>query len=90
MRNSRSAGRKPKLSNEQFESLRVRLSNGEKLSTLADDYGISRQAIYKRLHKETHIHEIRIDYLEDGVLLTILYINSDSQTIRIKSYTDKL
>ena len=49
MKNIRGAGRKPKIDKETMDVIKHRISIGEKISDLAHEYGISRQALYKRL-----------------------------------------
>ena len=39
-------GRKPSLSPKQIEEIKARLANGEPLTSLAKEYGVSRQTIY--------------------------------------------
>lgn len=90
MSNPRGAGRKPKLSEEQFNCLKRRVDSGERISSLADEYGISRQAIYEKLKKENRDCEIRIDYIRNGELLSRLYADPVKQVIRIRNYTDQL
>ncbi len=48
--NVRGAGRKKSLSKERQEEARVRFSNGEKVSALAREYGVSRQTMSGYLH----------------------------------------
>ena len=38
--------RKPTLSDEQVDELRVKLANGAKVAALAREYGVSRQTVY--------------------------------------------
>lgn len=42
----KNVGRKPILSDEQVDELRVKLASGAKVSALAREYGVSRQTIY--------------------------------------------
>jgi predicted DNA-binding protein YlxM (UPF0122 family) len=55
MSNPRGAGRKPKLSEEQFNCLKRRVDSGERISSLADEYGISRQVSYEQLKKKSRL-----------------------------------
>ncbi|MDL2313826.1 recombinase family protein [Desulfovibrio sp. OttesenSCG-928-C14] len=48
----KNVGRKPILSNEQVDELRVKLANGERISVLAKAYGVSRQTIYTWLIRQ--------------------------------------
>lgn len=42
-------GRKPALSDEQAQVIRRRIGQGEKVSALAAEYGVSRQTVYSRV-----------------------------------------
>jgi DNA invertase Pin-like site-specific DNA recombinase len=42
-------GRKPKLTNEQIDMIKKRSNSGEKKSSLAREFGISRETLYKYL-----------------------------------------
>ncbi|MEY8715464.1 helix-turn-helix domain-containing protein, partial [Francisella philomiragia] len=44
-------GRKPSLSNEQISLLKEKIANGEKKTTVAKDFGISRETLYQYLRK---------------------------------------
>ena len=44
-------GRKPVLSNEQVDEIKKRVSDGDKKSHLARDFGISRETLYQYLKK---------------------------------------
>lgn len=50
--NERGAGRKPKLTEEEIGEIRVRRENGETITHLAKEYGISRQALSGYLNKK--------------------------------------
>ena len=78
------------LSREQFADVKKRIEAGEKISVLANEYGISRQAVYQRLKEEKKIHEIEIDCMEDGVLLSVISIDLNKQAVRVRNYTDML
>ena len=47
----KNVGRKPILSDEQVNELRVKLANGAKVSALARDYGLSRQTVYSYVNR---------------------------------------
>jgi len=44
-------GRKPVLSNEQVDEIKRRVSNGDKKSHIARDFGISRETLYQYLRR---------------------------------------
>jgi len=45
-------GRKPTLSNDQVNEIKDRVTNGDKKSHIARDFGISRETLYQYLKKE--------------------------------------
>ena len=90
MKNARGAGRKPKLTGQQYQELKARRESGEEITVLAAEYGISRQALYQRFRKEDRTGELRLDYMAGEELVTIIYADTDSQTVRIRNYTEKL
>lgn len=44
-------GRKPSLSNEQVDEIKLRLDNGDKKTQIAKDFGISRETLYQYIRK---------------------------------------
>lgn len=90
MFNDRNAGRKPKIDDKQFDEIKRRLNKGESVSALAGEYGISRQALYKRLNDDADSSEIRIDYMVDGELCTTLYVDRKLRDIRLVNYASRL
>ena len=86
MANTRNAGRKSMLSPEQMEDIRNRVKNGESVGTLAKEYGISRQALYKKLRGQEIPSEIQMDYRIDGCLCTRIMLDRRSQALRIVNY----
>ena len=88
--NPRGAGRKPKLSAEQLEELKKRHKNGEKISSLAAEYNISRQTAYQQLKKEETVREIQIDCFENDELVSVIHADPYRLTVRVRNYTDRL
>lgn len=90
MYNERHAGRKPRLSEEQLNNIRKRRDLGESISKLASEYGISRQALSKRLNDSDEDCEIRIDYYVDDELCSSIFLDRRSQFLRLVNYTAQL
>ena len=90
MANDRNAGRKPILTEKIVADIRERISAGESVSALAAEYGVSRQALYKRLKADSLTKEIRIDYLVDGELCSSIYVDSPRQNVRVVNYVSAL
>lgn len=74
MKNIRGAGRKPKIDKEAMDVIKHRISTGEKIADLAHEYGISRQALYKRL-KTDDKERLVLDYVIDGLCATRIEID---------------
>lgn len=89
MSNERNAGRKPIISSEQIKEIEHRYSNGESLSRLAEEYGVSRQALHKRIKAENE-EPIRADWIVDGQCVTSLDIGIHKQNIRIFNYVKQI
>lgn len=90
MANTRNAGRKSLLSTEQMEDVKSRVKNGESVGALAKEYGISRQALYKKLRDQRLPSEFQMDYLIDGRLCTRIMIDRRSQALRIENYAEAI
>lgn len=90
MPNTRNAGRKPKITNAELKTITERISRGESVSSLASEYGVSRQALYKRLKENNTCHETCIDYYIEDELCTSIYIDTKRSALRLINYTDAL
>ena len=89
MPNTRNAGRKAKLGEGQLADIKRRIREGESVSALAREYGISRQALYRNL-QDRKPSEIRMDCMQDGELCTRIFFDRKSQAVRIENYAAKL
>lgn len=79
--NERGAGRKPALSKEQLSEIRKRRNEGESVTALAKEYGISRQALSTYLNKK--------DSGEELICRTIrkwAQLNQRFRNINVKDY----
>lgn len=56
--NAGGAGRKPELDTEEIEKIRIRKNNGEKITALAKEYGVSRQTLSGYLNKQEETERI--------------------------------
>ncbi len=88
MKNERNAGRKPRISQEHIAEIRERISQGESVQIIAEEYGITRQALYSRLKNE---HEpLCIDYVIEGRCCTRIEVNVKKESVHIINYAEKL
>lgn len=87
MKNVRGAGRKPKISNDEIFTIKTRIANGGKITDIAAEYGVSRQALYKKL-KEDDI--VILDYVVGGKCTTRIEINPTQERLQLINYTMKL
>ena len=85
MSNERNAGRKPKITEEQLSEIKERYDKGESLSKLAVEYGISRQALHKRLQAK-EVHPVKINWIEDGELITTMEADFKKRSVAIINY----
>lgn len=88
MRNPRHAGRKSIIDDVQIEAIEERIQKGESISFLASEYGVSRQALYKRLRNKNRTY--LLDYIVDDELCTRMEIDPKAEQIRIVNYAYKL
>lgn len=86
MANDRNAGRKPKIDSSGLYKIRERIKNGEKVAALSEEYGVSRQALYKRLKEAEMFSETRIDYYIGDELCSRIYVDTKRQDIRLVNY----
>lgn len=89
MRNERGAGRKARFSREEIERIRSRHAAGEKVSTLAKEYGVSRQTLSKYLNP-VECYEVEIDFGEEGKKYTQIYVNETRESLHVVNYAMEL
>ncbi|MDC7279098.1 helix-turn-helix domain-containing protein [Butyrivibrio fibrisolvens] len=85
MSNERNAGRKPLISEEQINEIEERYNSGESLSTLAKEYGVTRQALHKRLQDKSN-KPVKIDWIEDGECVSSMQIDFKRRGIVLANY----
>ena len=78
------------LSTEQMEDIKNRVKNGESVGALAKEYGISRQALYKKLRDQSLPSEFQMDYMIGGCLCTRIMVDRRSQALRIENYAEAI
>ena len=81
MRNERGAGRKPLIDELQLMQIADRVSSGESVSKIAVEYGVSRQALYKRLQAYSNNTPVVVDYWVDGELTTTIEVYPNTEEI---------
>ncbi|MCR4895279.1 MAG: helix-turn-helix domain-containing protein [Lachnospiraceae bacterium] len=89
MANERNAGRKPRVTEEALARIKSRYEQGESLSTLAAEYGVSRQALYKRLQRKP-CEVVHIDYCVDGECTAVIEADFTSQKLNVLNYALQL
>lgn len=89
MKNERNAGRKAVIDIETIDVIRHRIEAGERISFIAKEYGISRQALYKRL-KNVEPEITRVDYIVNGNITTCIEVDSNNEEIHVINYASKL
>lgn len=89
MSNERNAGRKPKITDEQLNKIISRHESGESLSALADEFGISRQALHKRI-KESQEKPVTINWVVDDRPVSTITVDVRRQALTLANYTVQL
>ena len=85
MSNERNAGRKPKITDDQLNKIISRHESGESLSALADEFGISRQALHKRI-KESQEKPVTINWVVDDQPVSTITVDVRRQALTLANY----
>ena len=89
MLNERNAGRKPIVSYKDIEEIKSRNDAGESLASLAKEYGVSRQALYKRL-RDSADKSVALDYYVDDILVSTINADYKSKSLAVVNYASEL
>ncbi|MBR3735634.1 MAG: Hin recombinase, partial [Lachnospiraceae bacterium] len=89
MKNERNAGRKGRLTQAQVEELNSRWKAGESVAELAEECGISRQALYRRFQEAAYV-PAQIDYSVEGELCTRIEVDFHKERLHIVNYVAEL
>lgn len=89
MANDRNAGRKPKITEEQFKDILERYNSGESITALAGECGITKQALSKRI-KATKEQPIIINWIEGDECVSTINIDLKRQGIILANYVRQL
>ena len=89
MFNERNAGRKPLIKEEQLLTIEERHNNGESLGKLAEEYGVTRQALYKRLRVKPE-PPVMVDWFADGELVTSVKADFKKKELVIANYAAQI
>ncbi|SDB29135.1 Helix-turn-helix domain of resolvase [Pseudobutyrivibrio sp. YE44] len=85
MSNERNAGRKPTITDEQLNEIKERYENGESLSSLALEHGVTRQALHKRLQAKAE-QPVQIDWIVDGERVSTLQVDFHKRGLVLSNY----
>ncbi len=85
MSNERNAGRKPKISDEQFDAIIARHELGESIASLAAEYGMSRQALHKRI-KESNKQPLKIDWCVNDENVSSITVDLQHRAVVLANY----
>ena len=89
MGNERNAGRKPLISSAVMDDIVIRNKAGESSASLAKEYNVSRQALYKRIREYSYI-PARIEYLVEGKLCTLIEVDFRRERVHVVNYAAEL
>lgn len=88
MKNERNAGRKSKIEKQELEKIKTRIADGEKVSVIAKEYGISRQALHRKLSEGSST--IVLDYVVDDICATRIEMDLRSETLHVINYAQAI
>ena len=89
MKNERNAGRKGRLTQAEVEELNSRWKAGESVAELAEECGISKQALYRRFQEAAYV-PAQIDYSVEGELCTRIEVDFHKERLHIVNYVAEL
>lgn len=89
MANGRNAGRKPKISEEQFKEILERYNSGESITSLAVECGITKQALSKRI-KAAKEQPIIINWVDGDECVSTINVDLKRQAIILANYAVQL
>ena len=92
MHNERGAGRKPRISEDELINIEKRIASGEKMATLAKEYGVSRQALSKRLmeRRTAGAYIFKLDYMLGDECATRIEIDTRRESVHIINYASQI
>ena len=85
MSNDRNAGRKPLITEAQMSEIEQRYKAGESLGKLAIEYGVTRQALSKRLQAKSQ-QPVKIDWIVDGECVSSLQVDFKKRGLVLSNY----
>ena len=90
--NIRGAGRKPQLSAKDIEEIKMRRCNGETITALAAEYGVSRQTLSGYLNKQAEVvdYALRMDFMCGEECCTIIQVDFKREEIAICNTTEDI
>lgn len=90
MKNERGAGRKPVIDEKELNNIKIRIDKGESVSSIAKEYGVSRQALYKRLKQGISDQVFTLDYIVDGDVTTRIDVDFRNEKVSIKNFGQRI
>lgn len=90
--NTRGAGRKPQLSKTEIEEIKIRRGNGETITALAAEYGVSRQTLSGYLNKQEEVvdYALRMDFMCGEECCTVIHVDFKREEIAILNTTEDI
>lgn len=89
VKNKRNAGRKAIVDYDTLDKIKKRVEAGERIASIAKEYGISRQALYKRI-KTSERTITTVDYIVNDELSTRIEADFMNESLQIVNYATKI
>jgi len=90
MRNERGAGRKQTISEFELDLIADRVSNGETIIEIAEEYSVSRQALYKRLKAYRSYRPIKISYNVNSEHTSDILIEPTREKVSVNNWGNRI
>lgn len=85
MKNQRNAGRKAKITENQMEMILQKIAQGDSVAKVAEEFGISKQGLYKKIHLHDQIDYLNLNYIMGNEIITQIAVNIKEEIINIKN-----
>lgn len=95
MINRRGAGRKPKIKEEDAKAMKKQYAKGVSIEQIAKDFHVTRPTVYKYIDskkrwKEDHFVRMRMDFMYDDQVCSIIDVDFKNQKVYVENKTDKI
>lgn len=93
--NRRNAGRKPKVKSEDIKAMQEMYLSGAGIEQIAKKFDVTRPTVYKYINlkrrwEKDHFVKIRMDYMYDDEVCSIIDVDFKRQKVYVENRTDQI